>query len=115
MLGRLDRSGSMYRVRTYRPVDCSRIVSNAWGFPSTILNRSHISPTPVKFHAQFILGYQTRLEVNYYLRLLVSELCGLLLWGTTLLSELCGLLLWSTTWLFLNCVGCCCGTPRGCF
>jgi len=69
--------------------------------PPTILNTFIFSPTPVKFRAHFILGYQTRLEVDYYLRLLVSELCGLLLW--------------STTWLFLNCVGCCCGAARACF
>ena len=83
LLGRLDKRGSIYRVRTYRGIYCWRIVSNARGFPPTILNKSLISPTPVKFRAHFILGYQTRLEVNYYLRSLVSERCGLLLWSTT--------------------------------
>jgi hypothetical protein len=83
LLRRLDKSGSIYRVRTYRRMYCSRIVSNARSFSPTILNKSPISPTPVKFRAQFILRYQTRLDVNYYVRLLVSELCGLLLWSTT--------------------------------
>jgi len=127
LLGRLDKSGSIYRVRTYRRMHCSRIVSNARGFPPTILNRSLISPTPVKFHAEFILGYRTRLEINYYLFLnCVGCCCGTprgccwVVWAAVVehhvaVAELCGLLLWNTTWLLLSCVGCCCGAPRGCF